>query len=168
MNNSMLTQQRLRQLFDYDPLIGVFMRRESQRKDRIGKPAGTPNSKGHIQIRVDGPLYMAHRLAWLYVYGEFPTLQLDHFDGDKSNNRIGNLRPSTNKQNGENRTMSRKNTSGHRGVSFDKQHGKFKAYICHEMTLRHIGLYETAEEAGAAAKAARDALFTHHHTPYSS
>ena len=164
----MLTQERLKQLLDYDPVTGVFTRRESQRKDRIGKAAGAANTKGHIQIRVDGTLYVAHRLAWLYVHGELPTLQLDHFDGDKTNNRISNLRLCTNKQNGENRPMHPRNTSGFRGVSFDKQHGKFRAYIGHHMTHRFVGLYATAEEAGAAAKAARDELFTHHHTPYSA
>lgn len=164
----MLTQERLRQLFHYDSMTGVFTRIQTNRIDRLNKPAGAPNTKGHIQIKVDGKLYVAHRLAWLYVYGTFPNDQLDHINGIKSDNRMINIREATNKQNQENVPLQSNNTSGYRGVSFDKQHQKFRAYICHNHTLIHLGLFRTAEQAGQVARSARDKLFTHNKTEYSA
>jgi len=164
----MLTQSRLKERLSYDPLTGLFTRLTSHRIDRAGKKPGALNTNGHLQIRVDGRLYLAHRLAWLYVHGTWPTGQLDHFNGVRDDNRIDNLRDCSNKQNSENRKMHARNTSGYRGVSFDKKRQKFRAYVGHEGRMCLVGFYDKVDEAGAAAKAARDALFTHHHTPYSA
>lgn len=164
----MITQERLKQLLHYDPDTGVFMRIESNRVDRLGKQPGSRNTKGHVQIRLDGVLYVAHRLAWLYVNGEFPVNQLDHIDGDKTNNKIVNLRDATNKQNQENVPLQVNNTSGHRGVSFDKRLKKFRAYVCHNRKQITLGFFATSETAAAAAKKARDQFFTHHLTEYAA
>jgi hypothetical protein len=163
-----MDQIRLMYLMHYDQDTGVFTRLTSNRRDRIGVTPGARNTNGHVQIRVDGVLHMAHRLAWLYVHGSFPQKQLDHINGDKTDNRISNLRHCSNKKNAENRKMSPRNTSGYRGVSFDKTRGKFKAYIGHEMRAIHIGLFAAVEDAAVAAKGARDELFTHHKTSYSA
>lgn len=163
-----MDQSRLKQLLSYDPLTGLFARVVSNRTDRVGATPGARNTKGHIQIRVDGVLYMAHRLAWLYVFGSFPENQLDHINGVKHDNRLVNLRHCSNKRNSENRKMSSRNTSGYRGVSYDKHLRKFKAYIGHNMESIHVGVFDTVDAAAAAAKVARDQMFTHHKTPYSS
>lgn len=164
----MITQERLKQLLHYNHETGVFTRIESNRTDRLGKQPGSRNTKGHIQIRLDGTLYVAHRLAWLYMNGGFPVNQLDHIDGDKTNNKITNLREATNKQNQENVPLQVNNTSGYRGVSFDKRLKKFRAYVCHNRQKITLGLFDTAELAASAAKKARDQLFTHHKTPYAA
>lgn len=164
----MLTQDRLKQLLHYDENTGVFTRLVSHRTDRIGKEPGALNTKGYVQIRIDGKLYVAHRLAWLYITGEFPCDQLDHIDGDKTNNAFHNLREVTNKQNQENVALQVNNTSGFRGVSYDKRYKKFRAYICHNWHNKTIGFFETALEASNAAKHARDRMFTHHHTEYAA
>lgn len=167
----MITQERLKQLLHYDPTTGVFTRIKSNRADRLGKQPGAVNSKGYVQIRLDGTLYVAHRLAWLYCYGEFPKNQLDHFNGDKSDNKLSNLRHATNKQNQENVTIQINNTSGYRGVCFEKTRRglkKFGAYVGHNGKRVRVGLFATADEAAVAAQTARDLLFTHHKTPYAS
>ncbi len=164
----MLTQDRLKQLLYYDENTGVFTRLVSHRTDRIGKEPGAFNTKGYVQIRIDGKLYVAHRLAWLYITGEFPCDQLDHIDGDKTNNAFNNLREVTNKQNQENVSLQVNNTSGFRGVSYDKRYKKFRAYVCHNRHNKTIGFFETALDASIAAKHARDQMFTHHHTEYAA
>ena len=164
----MITQDELKKLLSYDPETGVFTRIISNRTDRIGKQPGASNSKGHIQIRLNGKLYVAHRLAWLYQYGKFPEHQIDHINGNKSDNRIENLRQATNKQNQENVPLQINNTSGYRGVSYDKRYKKFRAYVCHNLHNQTIGFFDTAEKAAIAAKDARDRLFTHHHTEYAA
>jgi hypothetical protein len=164
----MITQERMKQLLHYNPNTGVFTRIDSNRVDRLGKQPGSRNTKGHVQIRLDGVLYVAHRLAWLYMNGEFPVNQLDHIDGDKTNNKIVNLRDATNKQNQENVPLQVNNTSGYRGVSFDKRLKKFRAYVCHNRQQTTLGFFATSEAAATAAKKARDQFFTHHLTEYAA
>lgn len=167
----MITQERLKQLLHYDPVTGVFTRIQSNRSDRLNQQTGSRNTNGHIQIRIDGKLYVAHRLAWLYVNGQFPINQLDHIDGDKTNNKFGNLRTATNKQNQENVPIQVNNTSGHRGVCFEKTRRgskKFGAYVGHNGKQIRVGLFATVDEAAIAARIARDQLFTHNKTPYAA
>lgn len=75
-----LTAERLRDLFDYDEATGVFTRRFRRGPTSAGKPAGTKNGRGYVQIMVDGRIYMAHRLAWLHMTGSWPTNQIDHIN----------------------------------------------------------------------------------------
>jgi len=164
----MLTQERLKQLLHYDPTTGVFTRILSKRSDRCGKQPGSLNTKGHIQIRLDGTLYVAHRLAWLYVTGHFPIDQIDHINGNKSDNRLVNLREATNKQNQENIPLQTNNTSGYRGVSFDKRLKKFRSYVCHNRQQICLGFFEDIDFAAEVARKARDELFTHHRTSYAA
>jgi hypothetical protein len=164
----MLTQKRLKQVLQYNPSMGVFTRIASKRIDRLGKEPGSLNTKGHVQIRIDGVLYVAHRLAWLYVNGRFPDNQIDHINGDKTDNRIVNLREATNKQNQENVPLQVNNTSGYRGVSFDKRLKKFRAYVCHNRRQITLGFFITAETAAIESKKARNHFFTHHLTEYAA
>ena len=84
-----LTAERLREVLDYDPDTGVFTRKvRTASSVKVGDVAGSLNGKGYIRIRVDGRLYFAHRLAWLYVHGEWPVDQVDHINGIKNDNRI--------------------------------------------------------------------------------
>ena len=160
-----LTQDRLKELLSYDSETGLFTRMNSiHRRWRIG----STNTNGHLQIRVENKLFMAYRLAWLYVYGSWPNGSIDHIDGDKINNRIGNLRDTTNKQNCENRTLNSNSPLGFRGVSKIEVTGRFRAGIGHMNKQVHVGVFATPQEAAAAAKQARDQLFTHHKTPYSA
>ena len=82
-----LTAERLREVLHYNPETGVFTRLKTEKNWRSGDIAGGFRA-GYIQIRVDGAKYSAHRLAWLYAYGVNPIDEIDHIDGNKSNNSI--------------------------------------------------------------------------------
>jgi len=111
----MLTQARLKELLLYDPDTGEFAKIKWLRLGRSGIVSRGKNSVGYIQIRIDDVLYVGHRLAWLYTYGHFPKT-LDHINGDKSDNRICNIRLVTTSQNAMNRKLSKNNTSGTKGI----------------------------------------------------
>ena len=95
----MLTGSRLEQLLNDDQETGIFTWRGGHKKVRAGMIAGTPDKDGYICIKIDQIMYKAHRLAWLWMTGDWPTEEVDHKDLDKSNNRFGNLREATHSQN---------------------------------------------------------------------
>lgn len=147
----MLTADKVREALDYDAETGVFRwMNPSRRADLRGKVAGSPNSFGYIAIVVGEKKYQAHRLAWLYVRGEWPAKFIDHINGDKADNRIANLREATKAQNSRNRPKTKSNTTGFKGVTFDRRKNKFKAGVMIDGKQLHLGLYPTAEEANAA------------------
>jgi hypothetical protein len=102
----MLTAERLRELLDYDPETGRFIWRKDHptaKHIKAGSVAGTKNGRGYWVIGVAGAKYVAHRLAWLYVTGEWPAHLVDHENGDRLDNRFANLREATDSQNNFNR-----------------------------------------------------------------
>lgn len=103
-----LPRERLLEVLSYDPGTGIFHWRPGTRRE--GFVAGTIVSEGYISIGIDRRCYKAHRLAWLYFHGIWPSAVVDHIDGDTSNNRIENLRDVTHAQNGLNRHVPREYT----------------------------------------------------------
>jgi hypothetical protein len=155
-----LTAQRLRELFHYDPETGVFTRLATRRTDRVGARAATRHSNGYIRFTVDARHQYAHRLAWLYVHGRWPSGDIDHINHDKRDNRIANLRDVSRSVNAQNQIAARSNnrTSGVLGVSWNKSAGKWGASIQVESRLRHLGLFSSVDEARAAYLTAKRAL----------
>ena len=147
-----LTAERLRELLHYDSDTGVFRWATSRgRKYCGGEVAGSPCGKGYLQIRVDNRLYKAHRLAWLHVKGAWPSNQIDHIDGNKSNNAIANLREANHSQNGQNKRRVRPDSkSGIMGVTWVQSREKWRAYIRIEGKLKQLGYFDSKERAGAA------------------
>ena len=150
-----LTAEKLRELLHYDPATGIFTWKVSTaRRVKVGDIAGYSNGNGYLQISVQSRLYLAHRLAWLYMYGTWPTDQLDHINRNRSDNQISNLREVTNKQNGQNQSKPSNNTSGYTGVSWYKRTYKWVAQIMHNQKRIHLGYFTDREDAIAARKAA--------------
>ena len=133
----MITQQRLKEFLDYNPDTGVFTWRESYFPSKIGKPAGGP-FRGYLRLMVDGKLYLCHRLAWLYVHGDWPTETIDHINGIKSDNRIKNLRAVSHMENCQNRPLRKDNSSGISGVCWDKSSNHWRATIAVNGKRKHL------------------------------
>ncbi len=148
-----LNQRRLMELIHYEPSTGIFTWRVSTHGGKGGITPGTvagfDNGKGYMSIGCDGKKYSSHRLAWLYVHGEFPPQTIDHIDGDKGNNRLANLRLANHSENCQNLKRARRhNKSGFLGVY--EFHGKFKTQIKIRGKQIHIGCFDTAVAAHAA------------------
>ena len=130
------TQARVRELFDFNKMTGEFCRKiRTANSVSVGDRADRNGPSGYLVCAVDGVAVMAHRLAWLHVYGEWPSAvgyDIDHVDGNKKNNAIGNLRVATRSQNNINSATHKSNTSGVRGVSWCKRTGRWQAHV-------HIG-----------------------------
>ena len=149
-----LTAEKLRELLHYEPETGIFTRKVSTSNQvKASDIAGSVNGGGYLQIKMLSRTHKAHRLAWLYVYGAWPTDQIDHINRIRTDNRISNLREVSHKQNGQNRSKSSHNTSGHPGVSWYKRISKWVAQIRHNYKHIYLGSFTTVEEAIAARKA---------------
>lgn len=152
-----LTHDRLIQVMEYDAKTGLFRWKIKLGKGHVGEVAGSPDNVGYIRIMIDGERFLAHRLAWFYVRREWPKHQIDHINVNNSDNRYENLREATQQQNQANRGLQRNNSTGYKGVSFNKRQNKFFARIKINNKLIHLGSYENAEEAHQAyAVAAND------------
>ena len=154
----------VRECLDYDPDTGKFQWRKRPlahfatllacngwNTRYVGKPVGHMADR-YLMIGISHNascgLYSAHRLAWLLIHGEPIPDFIDHIDGDRVNNRIGNLRSATHGANMANARLRRDNTTGVKGVILRKD-GRFMAYITHNKKRYHLGLHDTLEEATA-------------------
>lgn len=146
----MLTQSKLKELLKYDPDTGdfIWLAKPSiySTKVKVGNKAGYKTSQGYISIGVHGKRYFAHRLAWLYMTGEWPESCIDHIDNIKDNNKFSNLRQASPSQNQINKIVP--NTTGFRGVSLHG--GKYNAIISSKGKQYYLGRFNTAEEAAKA------------------
>lgn len=150
---STITAEELRERLHYDPETGLFTRRFAVRGHRVGSLAGSPNNKDYIVIRVHSKSYAAHRLAFLYMTGEFPSGQVDHINGIRQDNAFSNLRDVTGKVNAQNvrKATARNKTSGLLGVHRVYHYKKpFRATIRVNKKVIDLGLFDTAEEGHAA------------------
>lgn len=154
-----ITQSELQSLLTYDPATGHFHWRElvGYRSKVSGKLAGTLSSRGYIYININSRPMTAHRLAWLYVFGEWPNLQIDHINGVRSDNRLENLRLATRHENMRNAKRKRTNKSGLKGVSWSAECRKWRACIVRGGKTVHLGVFVDKQDAYAAyCKAALD------------
>lgn len=145
---STLTVEQLRKALDYDPRTGTFVWLVAKRGTARGTTAGTLNSNGYITIAVCGRLYKAHRLAWFHIHGEWPPNDIDHVNGIRTDNRLENLRLATRSQNCANKSSHRRdNTSGVKGVTWDKGRQKWMAKIQVAGDHKFLGRFTSLEEA---------------------
>ena len=148
-----LSANRLRELLNYAPATGIFRWRGGKGVVK-GKVAGSVRSRGPIIIRIDGKIYRANRLAWLYMTGKWPKLEIGYINHNTSDARWANLRAMTPSQRGA--TCRRRNKLGVRGVWITKS-GKYVAHIKVAGKKKYLGLFYTIEKASVAyARVAKD------------
>lgn len=156
----------LRQRLDYDPATGIFIwraRPAEQFPDAAhghtwntryaGKSAGSMNNSGYLKIGIDDEQFLAHRIAWLMFHGSSVPHDIDHVDGNRTNNRIANLRAATRAENLANMRRLKTNT-GIKGVYFDAKRQKFQAHITVSYRQHNLGRFDTLEEAITARREA--------------
>ena len=138
-----------RELLDYDSETGVFKWKKKRRGIKTGIPLGTDNGKGYLRITLLGTSYYAHRLAWLYQTGEWPKDEIDHINGNTSDNRFCNLRSVSGAENAQNK-------HGTTGVSWHKKGKKWQAHVCIFKKRKYLGLFSSFEEANNAYLEAKE------------
>mgnify|MGYP003394149988 CR=1 FL=1 len=147
----MITQKRLKELLHYAPKTGTFTWLISPRgRTRPGDVAGGPDGHGYYRVQMEGIRYRAARLAWFYVYGCWPTVEVDHINGDRSDNRIKNLREATRAQQNQNLGIGLRNKTGILGVSWNKERKKWRAEIKIDNKSICLGRYRNIDDARAA------------------
>lgn len=151
----MITQKELFKHIHYCPNSGIFTRLVHTNNRTKNKPCGSVQKYGHIRIIIDGKAYLAHRLAWLYMTGEMPKGLIDHKDCNPSNNKWDNLRIANNAQNSFNRSIGKTNSSGVKGVCWNKSLNKWQAGIKINYKSYHLGLFDNIEDAKNAVERKR-------------
>lgn len=140
----MITQKELKEKISYDQSTGEF----SWLVGRfVNVVCGYINQDGYRKISINKREYCAHRLAWLYVYGEWPKDQIDHINNDPSDNRICNLREATFNQNMQNRRIKKNHPTGYKGVGFNKRLQKYIARIVINGKQKTIGFFNDPQLA---------------------
>lgn len=144
----MINIEKLNEELSYDELTGEL------RRKRNGQVAGSKNKNGYVKVFFDGKLHYAHRLAWCLFNGSEPTSYIDHVNGDKQDNSISNIREATPAQNQMNRVKGSNNKSGHTGVTFRSDRGKWRSQIYQNGKLIYLGLFSEKKDAANAYKEA--------------
>lgn len=144
-----LTQDRIKYLLNYDECSGFFTwKNTTSIRVKVGDIAGTAPKGGYLKISIDGYIYSAHRLVWLWFHGCHPSGEIDHIDRDKMNNKISNLRIVSRSVNMQNHVYANKNNiSGLRGVHMDKRRNRWVAAITINGRNKTIGSYQNKEDA---------------------
>lgn len=162
-----ITQTRVKELFDFDPLTGILVWRRRPRSDFRrasdcalfgrnceGRPSGTLNPDGYLRIQIDGVMYLAHILIWVWNYGSWPEQEIDHRDHVRNNNRLANLVLVTRRENMKNKKLYANNRSGCPGVYQKKN--RWVAVIRVEGLLKHLGSFASKDDAIRARRAAEE------------
>ena len=146
--NPKITHSDLREQLDYVQDTGLFFWKKAKSKIRVGNQAGSLHWRGYVAVYVSGHSYLAHRLAWFYVHGEWPTHGIDHINGNRADNRLVNLRDVTQKENMQNRRLPKKNrVEGMLGTHWNPRIKKWHATLCVDGKNKHLGLFATTEQA---------------------
>lgn len=145
-----LDSEFVRNRFSYDGSTGELRRN--------GKRIGWRHSSGYWYVTINRVAYKLHRVVWLWHYGCWPCQQIDHINGEKSDNRIQNLRDVGGSINQRNKGINRNNTSGFKGVSYHRGKNKFVAQIRTSSGRQYLGSFDRAEDAARAYQRAHEAL----------
>ena len=152
-----VTQKQLQEMLDYDKDTGIFKWKDNV-KGVGGKIAGYTNSKGYVFIRIKNKLYRAHRLAWIYEYGEISDKEIDHIDNNPNNNKINNLRLCTSSENKQNMKKRKDNTSGVKGLHWYKAYNKWQVNLTKNKKTKCYGYFDDLFEACCVLFSNRNSL----------
>lgn len=151
MDASNVTAEWIKNVLEYSPETGHFTWKQRFGKRGVpGRKAGTIDFCGYVVITINGKRHKAHRLAWLVMTGCWPSVAIDHINGDRTDNRFSNLRQADWRENQQNRKVQRNNKSGFLGVSWDSHAGKWRASIAAGGKSVNLGGYDCPEKASAA------------------
>ena len=150
--------EQLREHLRYEPETGELWWKVRGSKRSQDRPAGSDNGAGYRVVMVCGHKLRAHRIVWALHHGSWPAGDIDHIDGNRSNNRITNLRDVSHQYNRQNQRQERASKTGARGARQFKGRGRFAAQISVNGRTRYLGTYDTAEQASAVYWAAKRAL----------
>lgn len=146
-----VTLSRLKKLLSYSPTTGQFVWLVNRAgRYHAGQVAGSVHSDGRRYIGIDRRLYLAHRLAWLYVNGRWPSTIIDHRDGNQDNNTIDNLRPATKNQNNSNSKQRRSLPKGVHECTDHYRRKRYRAQITVNGAFIYLGRFADSEEAHGA------------------
>ena len=177
-HKTVITAELIRQLLDYDPQTGIFIWRQrpvsmfkecfhsashmadSWNTKHVGKIAGILNDQGYIRITLFGRQLRAHRIAWLHTFGRWPSDQLDHINGCRSDNRIANLREANRSENNQNQKASAGKSSAYLGVHWDSSRTRWAAKIKLHGRVYNLGRFDSETEAYSAYLEAKARLHT--------
>lgn len=152
-----ITQEKLKELFIYDPVSGLVVRKKTTSSNaKAGSVVGSINSNGYLLTKVCGKSLAIHRIVWIYVHGITPQNEIDHVNGDKTDNRIENLRICSKTENQQNQKLHSDNTSGYHGVSWRKDIGKWRAQIQVAGKKLMLGCFDNLPEAIEAHTKAKE------------
>jgi hypothetical protein len=151
-----VSADRARALLTYESDTGNFRWRTNRKGGaRAGSIAGSKMPNGYWKIGIDGREYLAHRIAWLMVHDRWPTDEIDHVNGNPTDNRLSNLREASRVENSQNFKPRRTNSSGHTGVSYSRAMGRWHAQIMIKRRNVHLGYFDTKEAAANAYRSAK-------------
>lgn len=151
-----ISAETVRDVFLYDAETGVFRWRNDRKcgrgriKAKAGDITGNVAGNGYVRLWINGSTYAAHRIAWLYVYGKHPEHDIDHVNGNRSDNKICNLREATRRENMGNARAHADGTSKYKGVGWSKQKRKWRARISYAGSEVHLGFFDDERQAKEA------------------
>jgi len=156
MKKHLVDLSEISQDLEYCPETGVFRWKKHMggRSPKAGEIAGTPHIAGYTQVGYKRNIYLAHRLAWLFVHGSWPKKDLDHINGDKKDNRIRNLRECTHAENMLNRRKQKNNKVGHKNICLPRGKNQYVVRIAKHGKTHCAGYYYSLEDAIKARDAA--------------
>lgn len=157
--NNLPSLNELNKVLNYDKDSGIFTWISGGRHNRLaGQIAGSFGDE-YVKITMLGIRWKAHRLAWKMCYGVDPVGEIDHINGNKHDNRIANLRDCKKSDNGKNAGLSKRNKSGFRGVTKHTGREKWIASLSINGKNKHLGVFDSPEEAGEVAELARSLYY---------
>ncbi len=154
----MLTQAELKALITYDPATGLVAQKPRRGVRNTSFTAGANHNCGYKQLGVAGRSRLVHRLAWLYMTGEWPVAEIDHINGDRTDNRWENLRAATSGENKQNTPLRNDNTSGVKGISWEAKKNRWRAEIWHRGKKHYVGVSNDIDALRRKVEARRSEL----------